>query len=256
VPGRYGNKETGISDDACFASLWEVCRICHKNPDDRVGFWTLYNGGVDRRVTEADHKCAPHMFDGRTYHETETSLEWRKYVLGDQSPWKLLHPHIHEKCFDLDWKENFGLIIEDIRPVPISLLFNFLQAFRRPFEYYTMLPAWMRWKDIYGPRAADWLSCSLTKDRYLKGGHAGPNWFVTTAYSGHCHLHKSEPMEYGSRFLKAEPDPAFLTQVFGELHDRKLNNSNMWLRKVRGLPKVGDLLKEEAIPQLIEKVTQ
>ena len=127
---------------------------------------------------------------------------------------------------DLDWvNEKGGIVVDDVGNVPARLFFNFLQAYRKPFEYPQMFALWLELRQDFDERTADFLTCALTPKDYYDT-HKSKTWMTAYAWSGHIHLHDQTPGKYYRRYTTASP--VLLKMTFNECDNNPGKNASVW----------------------------
>lgn len=214
----------GIVNGACYSSLYTATELSNKEP---IGFFSVYNAGRpdNYNISNGLHQTYDHS-PFKDPVPTKTSLRWVTYMLGDASPWHVVAERVYNRD-DPEWVNNNGFVIEDIRDIPVTLMFNFLQAQRKPFEFAPWMPYWEAWADEFGPRKADWLTCAFTNSEpYSKDVRVTAAGHSTL---GHCHLHNraDNVWRYYDRFVAADPDLQH-GKPFKVEQQRRSDNNDVW----------------------------
>lgn len=214
-----GPEEDGYWDAVCYASLYSSICPTVKAGKGPISFFSPFPG-----YSQPGLEYARQLGDGSYTGGTKESLVWLKYILGKNSPWKALQKNVVSA--DLDWvNTKGGIVIEDVGNVPARLLFNFLQAYRKPFEYPNMFALWLELREEFDERTADFLTCALQPMHYYDT-HKAQTWRTGTAWSGHIHLHDANPGKYWRRYTTASPVGLKMTFLQCDLNPGK--NASVW----------------------------
>lgn len=91
---------------------------------------------------------------------TDRTLIWLSFLLSPRSPWKALLPFLVEDS--PEYINNAGFIFKDVKNIPAKLLYNFVTAFRFPWEMPRAFGLWLLLRKELGDTQAFWLTQHFT----------------------------------------------------------------------------------------------
>src|SRR5690606_35751379 len=79
---------------------------------------------------------------------TERSLEWYRFLLSDESPWKDIFPFVLEMSPEYVNRNDGALIFHKLSEMPLRLWYNFLMAERFPWELPLQFSQWYYLREL------------------------------------------------------------------------------------------------------------
>lgn len=165
-PMRWGWYDTKphTSSGGCFAGSANTIKLV--NEKKLPYFFSIFHGDgaplsflalKDNKKFQEEMRSYTKPFN--KFVGTERTKEWITFLLSDASPWKLLRPYLAES--DVDFINAGGFIFDGTKGLPAKLLYNFVMAYRLPWEVPRAFGHWWELRKQMHPALALYIAMNF-----------------------------------------------------------------------------------------------